>query len=79
MAFVPTPDPEATPGSTGFADPRYSTYELHRSDGAPVIRHQARIGHDLNLEASTLDVLDPGYPLDEAIVLCLARFHAWRA
>jgi len=79
MAFVPILDPESTPGSTGFADPRYSTYELRGNDGAPVIRHQSRIGRGLNLETSTLDVLDPEFPVDEAIALCLARSHAWRA
>jgi hypothetical protein len=79
MVFAPVPDPAATAQSTGFADPRYATYELRRSDGSPVIRHGSRIGRDLNLAASTLDVLDPDSPLDEAVALCLARFHAWRA
>ena len=77
--FVPAVDPTATTASTGFADPRYATYELRRADGRPVLRHQARIGHDLALVASTFDILDPEIPLDEAVALSLARFNAWRA
>jgi len=79
LTFMPVVVPGATKLSTGFADPRYATYELRRADGSAVIRHEARIGRDLQLEASTVDVLDQDYPLDEAIALCLARFHAWRA
>ncbi len=79
MAFHPVADPGATTASTGFADPRYAVYELRHADGRPVIRHTARIGKDLNLVASTFEVLDPEFPLDEAVILSLARFHAWRS
>jgi len=79
LRFVPVPDAAATPATTGFADPRYATYELRRADGRPVIRHQARIARDLSLTTSVFDVLDPEFPLDEAVALSLARFHAWRA
>jgi len=79
LRFVPVPDAAATPGTTGFADPRYATYELRRADGRPVIRHRARIARDLSLRTSVFDVLDPEFPLDEAVALSLARFHAWRA
>jgi len=79
MTFVPVPAPAETAATTGFADPRYATYELRYADRRPVIRHTARIGTDRNLEASAFEVLDPQFPLDQAVVLCLARFHAWRA
>ena len=79
MTFVPVADPTATRESTGFADPRFAAYELRYADGRPVIRHTAQISKDFNLERSIFEVLDPAFPLDEAVILCLARFHAWRS
>ncbi|MBI3751521.1 MAG: hypothetical protein HY263_07685 [Chloroflexi bacterium] len=79
LRFVATPDPAATPQTTGFADPRYARYELRHADGRPIIQHAARIGSDRSLEQSTFVVTDPSVPTDEAVILCLARFQAWRA
>ena len=84
LVFVPASADDA-PGSivasaaaTGFADPRYATYELRHADGRGVIRHTAHIDRSFNLVRSILTVLDPDFALDEAVILSFARFHAWR-
>ncbi len=79
VAFVQRVDPQALGGfSNGYADRREGIFDLVRVDGRPVLRHWAFIDPHLKLHTSTFDVEDSDYPLPEAVMLCLARWRAWR-
>lgn len=62
----------------GYADRREGVFDLLHEDGRPILRHWATIDKKLMLYTSTFDVEDPEFPLPEAVMLCLARWHAWR-
>ncbi len=62
----------------GYADRREGVFDLVHADGRPILRHWATVDAGLRLRTSTFDVEDAAFPLAEAIMLCLARWRAWR-
>ena len=62
----------------GYADRREGVFDLLHADGRPILRHWATIDEKLRLRTSTFDVGDLDFPLAEAVMLCLARWRAWR-
>jgi hypothetical protein len=79
VTFAQQADPASLAGyANGFADPRYGVYDLLHADGRPILRHWATIDERFQLTASVFDVVDEGYPLPEAVILCLARVISWQ-
>lgn len=63
--------------ANGFGDAREGVFDLEHVDGRPIIRHWATIDAERHLVRSVFDE-DEAFPLDEAVMLCLARFACWR-
>ncbi len=63
----------------GYGDRREGVFDLEFADGRPILRHWATIDRQYRLRWSTFDVEETEFPLAEAVVLCLARFLAWRS
>lgn len=79
VAFAQRVDaPALASYENGYADRREGVFDLLHEDGRPLLRHWATIDKKLMLHTSTFDVEDAEFPLPEAVMLCLARWHAWR-
>jgi hypothetical protein len=79
VAFVQRFDTEALRTfDNGYGDRREGVVDLVHADGRPILRHWATIDAKYRLRTSTFDIEDDGFPLAEAVVLCLARHLAWR-
>ncbi len=77
LAFSYAPAEQVAGVRNGFSAPQAGVWDLWLS-GQPVARHWATLGPQYTLASSVFDVYGEHLPLPELVLLCMARFIAWR-